>query len=334
MGPISGLEWRERTERFGKLLARLRQDDYPSPNQLGEWLGKCSKTIQRDLLYMRDTMHCPIDYDSSQKGWHLTNKAYFLPLAFSSKEDLQAIMVLGELVAQYATTPLGKSMQQAFVRLLELFNGNESDVSKVRAFTRRVCFAGAPASRAMPKVWKTILIALQTDQRLEIEYRTGGHEKLSWRKFDPYGLIVRNRDWFLHGYCHKRKMNRNLFIPYIAEIRLLEGDFFEMPESFDLAKHVRQGFMGLQGNDSPRRKIVLRFEPEAAGAAESAPFTPDQKIKREPSGHLLVTFTTNALFQVRRELAGWGADVEVLEPAELRQEMRDCAKRVLAKYGQ
>ena len=46
-----------------------------------------------------------------------------------------------------------------------------------------------------------------------------------------------------------------------------------------------------------------------------------------------MTFTTNTLFQVRRELARWGAAVEVLEPAELRKKMRDCARRVVAKYG-
>lgn len=331
MAPSSGLEWAERTQRFGKLLARLRQDDYPSPKLLGKWLGKCPKTIQRDLLHMRDNMHCPIDYDYSRKGWYLTNKAYILPLAFASKQDLQAIIVLGELVAQYANTPLGKSMQQAFTRLLELFKGNEDDIAKIREFTRRVCFAGAPPSRAMPKVWETILKALQTDQRLEIEYCKGGKEKPLWRKIDPYGLIVRNRDWFLRAYCHVKNKPLTFFVPYITNVRLLKDEFFNLPPDFDLAAYIREGFMGVQGNKSC--KVVLRFDPDAAGAAESAPFTPDQVIKREPSGHLLVTFTTNALFQVRRELARWDAGVEILEPAELRKEMSDCARRVLAKYG-
>jgi predicted DNA-binding transcriptional regulator YafY len=321
-----------RSRRMQELVARLRHGDYPSPPLLAEWLGTCAKTIQRDLMDMRDKLGWPVQYDRARKGWHLTEKGFYLPLAFASKEDLQAIMVLGELVSQYGDTPLGESMQSAFTRLLDLIKGEESDLERVRAFARRVCFVGAPAKRFSHEIWKEIITALQTDERLEIEYRKGGSGQPTWRKFDPYGLIIRNREWFIHGYCHTRKCPLTLFVPYITQTRLLSEDYFDLPPGFDLSAYTSAGLMGLQAGSEPTRTVVLRFSPDAAGAAESAPFMADQKIESESSGHLRVSFKTNALFQLRRELMRWAADVEVLEPEELRNGVKDAVEAMRELY--
>jgi proteasome accessory factor C len=321
-----------RSRRMQELMARLRQGDYPSPTILAEWQGTCAKTIQRDLLDMRDTLGWPVHYDRARKGWHLTEKGFYLPLAFASKEDLQAIMVLGELVSQYGDTPLGESMQGAFTRLLDLIKGEECDLERVRAFARRVSFVGAPAKRFSHEIWKEIITALQTDERLEIEYRKGGSGQPAWRKFDPYGLIIRNREWFVHGYCHTRKCSLTLFVPYITRVRLLNEEYFDLPADFNLAAYTNAGLMGLQAGSEPSRKVVLRFSQDSAGAAESAPFMADQTIEHEASGHLRVTFKTNALFQLRRELMRWAADVEVLEPEELRNEIKASIEEMRALY--
>ena len=52
---------------------------------------------------------------------------------------------------------------------------------------------------------------------------------------------------------------------------------------------------------------------------------PDQKVERELTGHLKVTFQTNVPRLVQRELMRWGADVEVLEPVEMRSDIREFA---------
>ena len=200
----------------------------------------------------------------------------------------------------------------------------------MRAFARRVCFVSAPPPKADLETWGAILKALQTDQRLEIQYRKGGSGEPSVRKFDPYGLIVRNRAWFLYGYCHQHQTTLTLFVPYICGVRLLE-DYFDLPANFDLGEYTRKGFMGLQGGASTR-KVVLRFAPDAADAVLTAPFVADQKTTREPSGHLRVVFETNALFQVQREVLRWGSAVEVLSPKALREDISETARDMAGMY--
>ena len=322
----------EREDRFQKLLAWLRHGDWSSKDFVKR-CRKCPKTIQRDLQFMRDERKWPIAFDKTKKKWRLTEEGFFIPLEFASNDDLQAILVLGELVSHFGGTPLGASMKRGFDRILELFKNDAEGVEKIRKFARRVCFAGAPSPRIDPDIWKAIIVALQSDQGLEIEYRKGGSGPALWRKFDPYGLIVRNRDWFLRGYCHQKKVTLNLFIPYITQARIMEDMYFDLPADFDLSASVKRGFMGMEAGKVPLQSIVLRFSPEAAGAAESAPFMPDQKMEREPTGHLKVTFQTNVPFLVQRELMRWGADVEVLEPAGMRSGIREFAEEIVELYS-
>lgn len=323
----------ERLDRHIKLFARLKKDERQSPTQLARSFGLSSKTIQRDLHYMRFDRKWPVAYDDSKKGWYLTGKGLALQLTFASTTDLQAVMILGELVTQYAGSPLGDMMKNAFERTLALFQDGEDDNKKVRRISQRIRFVAAPSPALDPAIWKGIIAGLQQDQTLEIEYRRGGSQPPTRRKFDPYGLIVRNRDSFLLGYCHQKKVELTLFVPYITEVRVLEDEDFELPLNFDLGAFVKSGFMGLQGGREARRKVVIRFSPEAAGAAVSAPFTPDQKTERDPSGHLLVTFETNALFLVQRELMRWAADAEVLEPEELRNDIKESVEEMLDLYS-
>jgi predicted DNA-binding transcriptional regulator YafY len=332
-GSHTGILWAGRQRRVQKIIARLRRDGYASPRELATDLETCAKTIQRDLEFMRDEQHCPVEYDPHEKAWHLTDKSFNVPLAFVSKQNLQAILVLGELISQYAGTPLGDTMQQAFEQVMQqLFADNKEDVDKVRAFAGRVRFVSAPPARIDVDVWQAIIRALQMDLRLEIAYATGGSGKPALRRFYPYGLIVRNRDWFLYGYCHKHEKPLTLFVPYIKQAKVQEDDYFELPPAFDLHEYTRKGFMGLQGEHHPTRTVILRFESDVAGAAETAPFARDQKTVIEPSGHLRVTFRTNALFQLGREVLRWGEAVTVVEPAQLRNEIVRTARGILGNY--
>lgn len=327
------VQWKGRSDRFHRIVARLRREEYATPQQLADALGVCGKTIQRDLRYMRDTMRTPVAYDMRKKGWCLTDRSVAVPLAFVAERDLQAIMVLGQAISQYEGTPLGDSMHQAFEQLLSLLvSGNTEDEARVRRFAKRISFVGAPPPPMDNAIWKAIVVALQSDQQLELVYRKGGSGAPTARKFDPYGLIVRNRDWYLHGYCHLKKFPLTFFLPYIAKARAIEGEYYEVPADFDLHAYTRDGYMGMRAAGEPIRKVVLRFSPECAAAARSAPFARNQHEVVERSGHLRVTFKTDAFFQLWREIMRWGSCVEVLAPADLRRHIVMTARKLIALY--
>jgi len=221
-------------------------------------------------------------------------------------------------------------MHTAFERILSVFK-NE-DVDTLKQMTERICFAGQPIVPIDKAVWETVLTAMQRDQRLELDYLKGAKGPPSKRHFDAYGLIVRNRDWFVHGYCHLHKSRLMLYFPYIQKAALLD-DYFDVPKDFKLAEYARAGFQGLHTEGKERHKVVLRFLPEIADAIEMHRFAHDQTLKRESSGHAVVAFQASALFQVEREVLSWGDKVEVLAPVVLRQRVRDVAKAMFDRHA-
>ena len=316
-------------ERIYVLDARIRQDDYPSFKALAKHCCVSTKTIQRDLEYMRDFMYAPLEYDKSQKGWCYADKTFALPAQYGSKHDMLALLVLGEAIAQYAGTPFGASLKEAYNRILQLYKNEETPAFKRLA--RKIRFAKLPGAPISSEVWQSILTSLQFNQRLNLAYAKGGHHSVVHRQFDPFGLIVRDRDWFLIGYCHFRKKLLTFSVPLIQSATAID-EYFELPSDFDLDQYVQSGFQALHTDSRPAQSVVLRFAPAVADIVAMRPLANNQKIEHDKGGYLIVSFKASALFQVEREVLCWGDQVEVIAPPELRERIKRVGEYLSAAH--
>ena len=67
-------------------------------------------------------------------------------------------------------------------------------------------------------------------------------------------------------------------------------------------------------------RVVVRFSPEvAARVAETRAGTPGRRPSASRTGRSCWNASLSGLREVRIWILGWGADAEVLEPAELRE---------------
>jgi predicted DNA-binding transcriptional regulator YafY len=225
---------------------------------------------------------------------------------------------------------LTSQLKAVFDRLLGLFDAEDS--KRLRLLAEKFAFAQLPPSPVNKDVWGTILKALQEQERLEIVYKAGGRGSATTRRYDAYGLIVRDRDWYVIGHCHLEKGLRTLGLPFIQEAKPID-EFFDIPKAFNLKNYAKTGFHAMHSEKEPVQEVVLRFDPEVAGRVQARPFTADQKAEEEPSGHLTVRFKTSALFRVEREVLSWGTSVEVLSPKSLRNRIKQISEELAHKYA-
>ncbi|MBA3386985.1 MAG: HTH domain-containing protein, partial [Chthoniobacterales bacterium] len=66
-------------ERMMRIHARLKAEDYPNCRKIGEDLEVSSKTIQRDIDFMRDRLGLPIEYDALRFGFYYTEEVTSFP---------------------------------------------------------------------------------------------------------------------------------------------------------------------------------------------------------------------------------------------------------------
>ena len=79
--------------------------------------------------------------------------------------------------------------------------------------------------------------------------------------------------------------------------------------------------------------MKLRFSPSSAWRAKESRWHPTQTIEALPDGGCLMTLTVASLMEVGRWVRGWGDAIEVLEPEELRDELRREAVRLARAYA-
>jgi predicted DNA-binding transcriptional regulator YafY len=167
-------------------------------------------------------------------------------------------------------------------------------------------------------------------RRLELVYWTASRDATSRRLVDPYHLVSLEGDWYLVAYCHLREAVR-MFAP--GRIRSLRetGERFERPADFRVGEYLDQGFRALRGEGPPRR-VRVRFSPEAARYVRERRWHPSQRLEERKDGRLVVTLTVGHLLEVKRWVLSYGSACEVLEPAELREEVRAEMRHALVLY--
>ena len=85
--------------------------------------------------------------------------------------------------------------------------------------------------------------------------------------------------------------------------------------------------------DQPPVAVVLRFAPAVASRVMEATWHPTQTVKAEPDGSLRWRATVSGTIEIRLWILSWGADVEVLEPAALRDDVAHTHRRALDRYA-
>jgi proteasome accessory factor B len=58
-----------------------------------------------------------------------------------------------------------------------------------------------------------------------------------------------------------------------------------------------------------------------------------QRTEKAADGTLIWRSTVSGVVEIRLWILSWGDDVEVLEPQDLRDQVRDILERAIARYG-
>ena len=92
------------------------------------------------------------------------------------------------------------------------------------------------------------------------------------------------------------------------------GDYFERDEGFSIEEYAEASF-GVYSEDP--FDVVWRFSPDIAGDVKQYSFHPQQIMKQEEDGSVLVEFRAGGILEMAWHLYKWGQHVEVIKPREL-----------------
>lgn len=321
-------DYLSRWKRIILIDSMLRRGSYPSASVLARECGVSSKSIYRDIEAMRSELGAPIRAHSSKKGFYYSDPGYHVPATALTERDLFALMVTENAVAQYEGTPLGEELRGAFDRILVTLDKELR--SRHAHAARAVHFGGLPPTPIPPRVWSELVAAILERRKLDIDYFVPSKGKAETRRIDPYLLVVREREWFVVGRTQSGRHYALFYLPRIKRLARTE-ERYEVDPQFSPESYYEHGFNAMHGSGQPETVELLFPKPHAHIADERA-WAPKQKVSRRRDGSTLVTFRSNTLFEVARQVLRFGGTVEVRKPAALRREVRETAERLAAMH--
>jgi proteasome accessory factor C len=175
--------------------------------------------------------------------------------------------------------------------------------------------------------WLPLLRQAVTRRRqVDLEYYTYSRDTLTKRKVDPHLVFASLGHWYASGYCHLAQDRRVFRLDRIKSLDLTD-ETFEPPA--DATGELPPPLLYVPApEDTP---VTLRVSSRVAAWLEE--YLPIESSKELRGGRRELRFRTSAFQWLEKLLLRFGPDVEVVDPPELADRVRDAAGRILSLYA-
>ena len=314
-------------ERMTYIHEQLQLDKHPNCSTLAARFEVSTKTIQRDLEFMRDRWNLPIEYDEPRHGFYYAEPVENLPLVTMTEGELVALLVAQKAVEQYAGTAFEAPLTNAFAKLTAQLDG---PVTVALGAARHVfSFKAAGPARADLELFRRLSQAVLETREIAFDYRGLGDAAAARRRVQPWHLCCVDNQWYLIGHDLDRAAKRTFALPRIAAVELTRRTF-PRPARFSIREHLGGSFGIIAGTGDYR--VRLRFDSWAAQLVRERFWHDSQELAERRDGGLDLTLQLADLAEVERWVLSWGEHVEVLGPKDLRQRIAEVGRRLAAKH--
>ena len=302
----------------------LQSGAFPNASTLAREIEVATKTIHRDLEFMRDRLNLPLVFNPTRNGYHYTEEVSSFPTMQITEGELFALVVAEKALQQYRGTsfekPLLSALRKMEQALPDTISLNLADMGQTISFRTRA----EPVLNL--KIFDAIARAVSQHEQLELAYRKPGQDRPEPRLVDPYHLANINGEWFLFAYDHARKDIRT-FVPARIQSVKPTGKSFERPHKFSLEKRLRDSF-GVHSGEG-EFAVVIRFNARAADYIREKKWHPSQTLRNLKGGGAELKMKLSSLSEVQRWVLSWGGDAKVVRPRELAEAVKQSARDIL-----
>lgn len=310
--------------RMMRLHEELSAGRFPNCRRLSELLEVSSKTVQRDIDFMRDQLGLPIEYDPARFGFAYTEEVREFPTIQVTEGELLALFVAQKALTQYRGTSFEQPLAAAFQKLTD---GLREEVGvALKGWDSVFSFKSIGPSVTDVASFDFLSKAIRKNQEIRFHYRKLNSVASEPRCCHPYHLTCVDNQWYCFGLDQDRQAIRTFVLSRMGALELT-GRSFEPNKDFSPEDTLEKSF-GIFGGKQNYR-VRVRFDLFAAQLVRERFWHKSQKLIENSDGTLDLCLQLAALPEIKRWILSWGEHATVLEPAELKESIRDSARRLL-----
>jgi len=299
-----------------------------------EGFNVTQRTIQRDLITFSSIFPLVCDDRDKPYGWSWVSDADVMDIPgmdshtalafFLAKEHLQPLLPVGTV------NHLKPHFAAAQVVLDKVDNGSgaPSWKNKVRVLHRG---ANLISPNVKPAVQGVVYDALLLNRQVKVTYLSRQQVTSKEYIINPLGLVIKDGIFYLvytfDGYDDYRLLTLHRML--IAEKMNVPS---VLPNAFNLDDYIELGELnfGAWGYIDLKAKVSAHV----AFHLKECQLDINQSISELDDGCFLLQAHVLDTSELRWWLTGFGAQVEIIEPVELRHEFHEMAKTLLSNYAE
>jgi predicted DNA-binding transcriptional regulator YafY len=320
----------DRLERFYKIDQLLKERRVVTAKAIMEALGVSRATLKRDLEYMRERLHAPIEYDREANGYRLgkpgAGPRYELPGLWFNASEIHALLTMQQLLLNLQPGLLEPHVGPMLERLRGILGTGERSWQEIEKRIR-ILQPGRRESKA--EHFGAVAAGLLKRVRLRIRHYNRVEDRESVREVSPQRLVHYRDNWYLDAYCHMREALRSFAVDAIGEAVLLEAKAKEMGKP-ELDAYLKSGYGIFAGREV--QWATLRFAPRAARWVAAQSWHSAQRARFEPDGSYVLEIPYSEDRELLMEVLRYGPEAEIVAPAALRDKLRTRLAEALALY--
>jgi predicted DNA-binding transcriptional regulator YafY len=326
---FQGLANLPKYERIFWFDGQVRGRRYPNAATLAHHFELHTKTAQRTIEFLRDRMAAPLEYNASQKGYFYSDNTFELPHFQTTQEEILAILIARNLLLQSAGGIISQSLQKFIQKLFsETGTLGLSESQLEQGFSASWIGYSPTAS----DTFRLSANALLNHRLIKFQYVPPGSSIESTREVEPHHLQHYMGSWVMIAWCRLRKDWRKFYLSRMKNVQILTEAFVPKPTE-EWQYQIDHSFGIFQGQNF--ETVTLQFTPFRAGWIREQIWHPRQKMTSTADGGLELSLPVSDFREIKLKILQFGADVEVLEPVELRREVEAeiCRMAELYKSG-
>ena len=319
-----------RASRLLSIMMLLQAKGRMSAEALSQELEVSVRTVYRDIDQL-SAAGVPVYADIGRNGGFALLDGWRTRLTGLTAPEARALFLSG-LPGPATELGLGDEVAQAELKLLAALPADWQMEATRMSSRFHLDPKGWFSSGPRPEFLKAVAEAVWSERRIAIRYDSW--TQISERTVEPLGLVLKGGIWYL--VAQRETGMRTYRLSQIQALTPLD-EYFQRPPDFDLPRHWRDSTASFE------REIyvgVARVRATRRGIGRLKDIS--QRVKEEieaqalafdDDGFAVLDVPIEEETWAAREMTRVGAEVEVLEPATLRERMAEIARRLASFYG-
>lgn len=316
----------DRVVRLVKMITTLRSGRRFDADALAAALGVSRRTVFRDLSLLQEA-GIPYRFHHERQTYAISD-SFYLPAVHLDLEEALALLLV---TRTFLSRDVHPNYQHALNAALKIETCLPASIrARCGPYLDGISVEWPPVSSAESSSDLFVILqrALANRERLTGDYDSVHDKKEIPVLIDPWRMVFMSRGWYLLAKSLRHGEVRTFKIDRFTRLEPT-GDNFEPPPP-DFTERTHFGAAWRMIPEGKLYRIKLRFTARVTQNVEEVQWHPSQATTRLDDGRLLFEAEVDGLGEIIWWILGYGDQVEVLQPDELRDRIRQIAERMVA----